>query len=344
MRRLRRGRRPLGFTLIELLVVIAIIGVLIALLLPAIQQAREAARRNQCLNNLKQIGLALGNYHSACGMFPPVKIWGPTHSNCAGWVHGNCYSWRVMILPHLDRSDVFDMWNGSLWRNNCANAGNNNANTTIDQAVIAAYMCPSDPTGIRSNLGPTNYAAMLSVNNDHQRDQCGTAGTMTYLGQTVNPAPCENIGAYPWCGANLNTFEDGTASTCFVAEVYRSKRFVRTSGGATNETKNRCRQWDIVTDRCGADSSAPPNYGMGNNRDAWDAGGAPNFNGADLVNWVDPDASGQVGRRPSSSGHAGGVNGLFVDGSVHFISDSVDLAVWQATTTRASGESNALSF
>ena len=112
-----RGKR-VGFTLIELLVVIAIIAVLIALLLPAVQSAREAARRSQCKNALKQIGLALHNYHEMSNMFPPGKIFnridvcnlrGGTASNT--WSVGNSGSWRVMVLPQMEQMPVYNTIN-----------------------------------------------------------------------------------------------------------------------------------------------------------------------------------------------------------------------------------------
>ena len=104
--RSRRWTRYLGFTLIELLVVIAIIAVLIALLLPAVQQAREAARRTQCKNNLKQMGLALHNYHSTASIFPSAKVFDTNKSQCQGWIYGNSMSWRVMILPYIDQGPL----------------------------------------------------------------------------------------------------------------------------------------------------------------------------------------------------------------------------------------------
>src|SRR5437879_8676456 len=97
----RWQRRRLGFTLIELLVVIAIIAVLVALLLPAVQQAREAARRSQCKNNLKQLGLALHNYHEAFSVFPPESIWA---LDSASPKQPRNYTWIVMLLPQLDQS------------------------------------------------------------------------------------------------------------------------------------------------------------------------------------------------------------------------------------------------
>ena len=96
------GRQRTGFTLIELLVVIAIIAILIALLLPSVQQAREAARRTQCKNSLKQLGIAMHNYHDVHGTFPPSMIYGSTGQHSRWW------SWNVMLLPQMDRANIFN--------------------------------------------------------------------------------------------------------------------------------------------------------------------------------------------------------------------------------------------
>tara|TARA_R110002111_G_scaffold262702_1_gene340324 strand:+ start:21715 stop:22584 length:870 start_codon:yes stop_codon:yes gene_type:complete len=152
--------RKRGFTLIELLVVIAIIAILIALLLPAVQQAREAARRSTCKNNMKQLGLALHNYHDTHRAFPPgsieILVTGTTYTNLIGW--------QTFILPFMDQSPLYQSikseggfdapWTG------IANltAANKGAKT-----IIPAYICPSDPMGgINTNLssyGKSNYAA-----------------------------------------------------------------------------------------------------------------------------------------------------------------------------------------
>src|SRR4026208_2018828 len=111
------ARRRFGFTLIELLVVIAIIAILIALLLPAVQQAREAARRTQCRNNLKQLGLALHNYHDNFQSFAPhiwVSPWTNPGAQVAGvndWTNGSRGSWIVRILPYLDQAPLFNQMN-----------------------------------------------------------------------------------------------------------------------------------------------------------------------------------------------------------------------------------------
>jgi prepilin-type N-terminal cleavage/methylation domain-containing protein len=129
-------RRPgprRGFTLIELLVVIAIIAVLIALLLPAVQSAREAARRAQCTNNLKQIGIAMHNYHDQMGIFAPGAIGG-------NW--GNTgMSWRVMILPQMEQNPAYNNFNFIVTLGSGLSAQDN---ATIFYTVFTAFLCPSD--------------------------------------------------------------------------------------------------------------------------------------------------------------------------------------------------------
>ena len=126
-----------GFTLIELLVVIAIIAVLIALLLPAVQQAREAARRTQCRNNMHQLGLALHNYHDTHSTFPPGAIEMPAYTNLN-------HTMMTMILPFLDETALYNAYNFAL---RCYPNNGGQGNSTVVQSVIAQYICPSGPTG-----------------------------------------------------------------------------------------------------------------------------------------------------------------------------------------------------
>src|SRR5690606_839337 len=176
-KRIESMRRPQGhssrrhaFTLVELLVVIAIIGILVALLLPAVQSAREAARRMQCQNNLKQLGLALHNYHDALQAFPPSSVW-PDESQIASKNNGNLGpTWVILILPYLEQQalhDAFDL-NQSI----CAEY-----NRAPRSVQLATMLCPSDgfnrrpfkgsSSGDTSNLGDDwargNYGANASL-------------------------------------------------------------------------------------------------------------------------------------------------------------------------------------
>ncbi len=155
-----------GFTLIELLVVIAIIAILVALLLPAVQQAREAARRSSCKNNLKQIGLALHNYHDVHTTFPPTQIFTyyPTPGSRAGGLPRN-HSWISMILPMLEQAPLYDQINFSapMWDEATSQFQLTNGGNTIVSTQITNLQCPSDPgfsgnTGISHGVAHTNYA------------------------------------------------------------------------------------------------------------------------------------------------------------------------------------------
>src|SRR5262249_28623894 len=155
---LRSMRRPgAGFTLIELLVVIAIIGVLIALLLPAVQQAREAARRIQCTNNMKQLGIAMHNYHDTMGSFPS-SVW--RLQDNAAWpgarpVRRWGHSWCAMILPHIEQIAVYNAINFSIGAGT-ANSGLGSlplmVNHTALMTPINGFMCPSDPSPVFSRI------------------------------------------------------------------------------------------------------------------------------------------------------------------------------------------------
>lgn len=134
-----------GFTLIELLVVIAIIGILVALLLPAVQQAREAARGVQCRNNLKQIGLALHNYHDAAGSFPPGWIFDATRE--LAHAPTNCWGWSALILPELDQAALYNQLEFAVGFRGGLDASGNNSNSGVnglEGTVLSVFRCPSD--------------------------------------------------------------------------------------------------------------------------------------------------------------------------------------------------------
>ncbi len=183
-------RRRAGFTLIELLVVIAIIAILIALLLPAVQQAREAARRSTCKNNLKQIGLALHNYHDTHKIFPPGYIVSASASNGG-------LGWGAFLLPFLDQANLY-----SNLPTNTGAKPNNNADR--GGAVLPAFMCPSDASPAvntnRGDYGKSNFVGMIG------RTDPGNLNT-------------DGDGTFYWnSGVQLRDITDGASNTILIGE------------------------------------------------------------------------------------------------------------------------------
>lgn len=172
-----------GFTLIELLVVIAIIGVLVALLLPAVQQAREAARRSQCKNNLKQIGLALHNYHDAYQMFPAAYLLVPPNRTSDA-----AFGWGTSILPYLDQAPLYQQLNtGSRTLRNVATG--TDADISLLQTSLSVYRCPSDvtgPTNTNRFWGSSGWSPALSpkigTNSSSPSTGVGTSNYLVVMG------------------------------------------------------------------------------------------------------------------------------------------------------------------
>jgi len=253
---LNRFRR--GFTLIELLVVIAIIAILIALLLPAVQQAREAARRTQCKNNLKQIGVALHNYHDTHSIFPQGKVVDRSvrYPGCPGWVNGSGFSWRVAILPMMEQTALYDLsqtgttvgiYTCGQWAAGAANR------LVLLRAALPAYLCPSDASRRVGSEQPTNYPG---ISGNHPR----TKG-WNDLGSRE--------GIMNFRGARMRDIADGTSNSGMVGEVHRGVLFNRYSGGPDNITGLRCQWWAAESGFCMADTFNPPNAAnpnRGNNR------------------------------------------------------------------------------
>ncbi len=229
-----RSRSPLhGFTLVELLVVIAIIGVLVALLLPAVQAAREAARRMQCANNLKQIGLALQNYHSARNEFPAgatsswslQDAWDILDESTNG-EHGT--SWMLQVLPYLEQTVLYDRWDFSR---------NVAGNVDVAQTDVPAFYCPSRRNTVRSEDMGIMFLDWSQGGNDYGGCYCGSNG---FWNDIFQPAKCiHKIGNIDFASGSLigrddllgilrvnipvkiSQILDGTSNTLMVGEMQR---------------------------------------------------------------------------------------------------------------------------
>ena len=214
-----RHSRKRGFTLIELLVVIAIIAVLIALLLPAVQQAREAARRTQCKNNLKQMGLALHNYHDTFLTFPPGYVGFIPYDDCANsHPAGPGWSWGVFILPYIDQTPLYtQLGAGAIKQAVCSTPSGAQSdpavgNPTLQKVLLSAFVCPSatDP-----DLNPGRVAGSAHAKSNY----AGVAG-VDWSG--VNPAGLKGMFVDATKATiRIRDFVDGTSNTLAVGEKFR---------------------------------------------------------------------------------------------------------------------------
>ncbi|NUQ62619.1 MAG: DUF1559 domain-containing protein [Pirellulales bacterium] len=274
-------RRPhkLAFTLVELLVVIAIIGILIALLLPAVQAAREAARRSQCSNNMKQLGLALHNYHDAHSTFPPAFVYhGRNPGTCTqGWEMSTGFAWRALILPQIEQAPIYDQidFKEHIYRGGCAGPIPRKWDTAA-QTVISAFICPSDDTRPRneSPWAGTNYAAVAGVDANHNNTAANRLTVLTYRSASGRVSN------------KISDIVDGTSNTLMSMEVFRGREFWGTNGGGadSNYTGQRCGQW-IAVGKCEVDGSRSPNHPIRTTYSSISAAYDLNFD-QDQVHWA----------------------------------------------------------
>lgn len=301
--------RRSGFTLIELLVVIAIIGVLVALLLPAVQAARESSRRTQCSNHLRQIGVALHNYQDAYGVFPPgyVGTYDPADPDLED--QGPGWGWASLLLPFVERTVLHESMNFDL---GIEVAENQTSRTTL----VSQYLCPSDPISARifdvyeatfttslARVAGANYVGMFGQGEVGEALDSGDGAffrnsRVSYRDITDGSSRTiavgersHNISRVTWTGRVTGGWsratpmgEGGTLATPFPPE----EAFIMILGPAGLEDGDRC-----------------INDPTAHNEDYW-------------------------------SRHVGGAYFLFADGSVQFLPEAIDVRVWRSLATRAS--------
>ncbi len=365
-----------GFTLIELLVVIAIIAVLIALLLPAVQSAREAARRSQCTNNLKQLGLAVHNYISAQQVFPAQTMYPSTAPYSGGWSFG----WPLMILQYLEQGPLYNAFNFSIGQFNTSGPfAFDLGNTTVQYTQLAVLICPSDGSRIRpaTPYGTTNYLGNI--------EGPGLVADNMYFSGTIVPNTWSTGyyngtsygGSAGGWGGGANNFgpigienvRDGTSNTAMFSErligiagnpaVPRSspdfKRAIYNAPGGVGGSPNVGQAGALqYIQACNSIPGTTLSINSTYNGWVWTAGypwhfapnaythmGGPNSvmcnNPLDYFGtWLTVD--GPSGSAPPNSNHPGGVDIAFADGSVRFVKDTVGLQAWWALGTRNGGE------
>jgi prepilin-type N-terminal cleavage/methylation domain-containing protein/prepilin-type processing-associated H-X9-DG protein len=353
-------KKSAGFTLIELLVVIAIIAVLIALLLPAVQSAREAARRAQCTNNLKQLGLAVHNYHQQNNVIPLQGMYPASQDVSWGWSYG----WPLAILPQIEQQTMFNAFNFStgLFGNSGTPNFASQGNTTVAYSQIATLICPSDGLRIPPSkpYGTTNYVGNM-----------GGPGVISWMTGTVVPngafisgwGDAQNFGPIDFAAVR-----DGLSSTALFSERLTginssvqvrldsqdSKRGIfntGTGGGAKTGVAGAT----LFYQGCKALPGTTMSINVQANGYVWCAAypwhvavnDYTHFGPPNSVSCQNPSTEyfgswltfiGPSHSAPPSSNHSGGANLCLADGSVKYIKDSVNIQAWWGLGTRAGGE------
>ena len=348
-----RAKKIRGFTLIELLVVIAIIAILIALLLPAVQQAREAARRTQCRNNLHQLGIAQHNYHDTYQQFTPAQAAATSEIVGSGRLRQAWLSWSgmAMLLPYIEQGPAYQQINFDYrWDNAGADRAMGGVNNAIARTRIPSIVCPSDPgagAGYTANMSPTSY--------------CISTGPAAQWSQRANMPGFATL----YRGAKVRDIIDGTSNTIAMSECQiglnagrwdpaarpRTKWY-RVNVGSTLTNGRDSNYWRRAVFRADAADMATINAYYANCLAAYDSGSGWNgasdeqgrFWASGRVFWgpwhttlVGPNKGPSCDNDNSvttmsvkdpSSYHTGVVTILLADGSCRAVSDQIDQGVW----------------
>jgi prepilin-type N-terminal cleavage/methylation domain-containing protein len=301
----------LGMTLIELLLVIAIIGTLVALLLPAIQAARESARRASCINNLKQIGLGFINYESTHKVFPAGAVWGRWDPPDKVRFQGTLL---MSILPYIEQSTLYNAFDFNQLKTDDQKFPG--TETLIGSTVIESYICPSDDDfhGTFGGRGIFNYAASNGPTQLYDNPVCSCANPYP---TTLEMAPIDNLTNYagPFTRLGVRTkasqVTDGLSKTIFVGEVRAGCSEHVQAGWAWTKDGNGYYSTliRINYDTCNANAPDPCNRPC-----SWNTA---------------------VGFK---SAHPGGAEFAFGDGSVHFLQQTIDIQAYQYLGAKADGQ------
>jgi len=361
-------QRRRGFTLIELLVVIAIIAVLISLLLPAVQSAREAARKAQCTNNMKQLGLAIHNYIASNETLPPVTVDDPQN----GSPHQN-YSLLVRILPFLEQQVIYNAMNTDLaarWgdgtaqpvngpgvTDNAAGGSNSIPNATVICTQLNAFLCPSDVLpGGSGTFNFTNGGGSRLVASSNYPYNCGLNRRISNGNSWVPNGP--SYCATNWDQAvnrpvRLTTFTDGTSNTVIMSEWVKASAtspgkdglgeiYNLPSGG--NQTNSFPSDYQFLQ-ACKQTVVSTANQNWHWKGEWWTYGGTQVYSHTVTPNrtacaYADQaqDGRGTITLANASSLHPGGVTCLMGDGSVRFIKSTVSYTAWYGISTPNNGE------
>lgn len=319
---MKRKQKRRGFTLIELLVVIAIIAILIALLLPAVQQAREAARRSTCKNNLKQIGIAMHNYHETHRVFPPgglgSTIWsqpttstGPDYQNAVSRI-----GWMQMILPFIDQAPLYNQFVPYM-------NGLDSTGFPMDwpnaETVIPTLLCPSDPGASKQQLWRGSGPALSPVCFGNYVACQGSSSNST--GNNLNGM------FYQISNTRMRDVTDGTSNTLMTSEI----KIVPESGTSSPiDTSSDWRglYYNIFGVTCWFSTEFPPNTTQSDRvRRCISKSDAPCI----------PALSGST-RMFARSTHTGGAHVGMADGAVRFVSENIDGTLYGYLGSRADGQ------
>lgn len=337
----KSSNRHNGFTLVELLVVIAIIGILIGMLLPAVQSVREAARRTSCANNIRQLALAAHNYESALGKYPPglEQEFLTTSQTGSGFSGFQGHSLFYFLLPYAEQANVFDQMDRDVPKRNRVG----NPDDGLAASVIPMYYCPSDvlpdtPIAFPSDGTPEEYYGGISYHaNGGERPIFARFATNDGVFMATGPDARKADGAPEGVEVKVAAIQDGTSNTVLFGEMYHLDRnfdtFTIEAGWNSGSTIEAWSRWypgggDLGLSNLMGGAFAPINYEI-----PWAFGepGAPTSQNV----WFEFQ---DLRLSSFSSGHPSGVNLAFGDGSTRFVTETVSQNILRLLCERSDGE------